>query len=252
MSAFTGFGDESGIHRQRSPVYSIGCLVVESASVPSVEAGLEAILQSHGVPDELKWTKVGGHRARADAAEEGLRFLFQNKVRYFAIVVRKDIYQKWRTDREEAFYTTYYLLAKQMAERLGDIDLRIDERVDRYSKRGEVMRIVSNNALRRIGSPANVASVEMIDSKASRILQFADLLTGAINADTSSLLLPGAPVNDGKRELITRIAAMFGWKRLYHDTYPNSRLNLWHFPIEFRNVPGTRNVPLDLGIRAGV
>jgi hypothetical protein len=247
MPALTGFGDESGTHRQHAPSYAIGCLVIETRQLQEVEADLESILKRHGVSDELKWTKVSGHQQRTDAAVEGLRHLFQHGARYFAIVVRKDVYQKWRLDREEAFYTTYFLLAKQMAERLGDIDLRIDERVDRYPKRSEVIQIVSNHALRRIESASNVASVEMVDSKLSRVLQFADVLTGAVNTDTGLLLLPTVPVNAGKRQLINRAAEMLGWPRLYYDTYPNSLFNLWHFPIEFRNFPATRHAVFNLG-----
>jgi len=241
--SYVAFGDESGIQRRRSPTYTIGCFVVPVERLDDLSSGLQSILDHYGHDDEMKWTKVGSHRARSDATYDGVRMLLESGITFDAIVVEKSTYHKWSRDREEAFYTTYYQLAEHIVQGTGEpVELRIDQRHDRYAKRAEVLGIVTNHAIANISASGHVTNVSMVESKSSRILQFTDVLVGAVNSDTSSALSADVQVNRGKNELIGRIAALVGWPRLCFDTMPNSVFNVWHFPPEFRARPETRRV----------
>ncbi len=232
---YVAFGDESGIHRRQSPVYGIGCFVVRGDEVGRLSADLREVLARHEVLGELKWTKVGSFRPRSAAALEGVSLLLERGARFSAIVVEKASYRKWQGDREEAFYQTYYQLARQIGRAAGGpFELRIDQRHDRYAKRLEVLEIVTNHSLARIAEGTTVRSVAMQDSKEHVLLQFTDVLIGAVVSDTSLHVDSGLPVNEGKRQLIEQLAGLVGWPRLYFDTYPNDVFNVWHFPREFR------------------
>jgi hypothetical protein len=38
------------------------------------------------------------------------------------------------------------------------------------------------------------------------------------------------------------MARLLGWDAPHYDTMPNDKFNIWHFPIEYRALPGTRDV----------
>ncbi len=203
------------------------------------------ILSDHGLSDELKWTKIGSYRARSAAALAGVEMLLDAGARFDAILVEKSSYRKWRSDKEDAFYHTYYQLARHIGRVSdGPVELRIDQRYDRYAKRLEVLEIVTNRALAKMADGRLVSSVSMLDSRDNPLLQFTDVLVGAVTSDTAHYLDSGVPINSGKRELVARLAELVGWPRLCYDTFPNGLFNVWHFPIEFRGRPGTRAVDL--------
>lgn len=240
---YVAFGDESGIHRRQSPVYAIGGFVVPEDSIAGLSADLHAVLAHYGISDELKWTKVGSFRARSAAAYDGVKLLLERGARFDAIVVEKATYRKWQVNREDAFYHTYYQLARHIARAAGGpVHLRIDQRHDRYAKRLEVLEIVTNHSLARMADTGVVSSVAMEDSKQQVLLQFTDVLVGALASDTSLYVDASTPVNKAKRDLIVRLAHLVGWPRLCYDTYPNGAFNVWHFPREFRGP--TRRVRL--------
>ena len=238
--AVTVYGDESGIHRRRSPCYAIGCVVVDESSIAQVDVDLRAILTTHGVSDELKWSKIGSYRARSEAALAGVAALLQDGVRFSAIVVDKRRYAKWSRDREDAFYHTYFQIVRHIARTAeGPIDVLLDQRHDRYPRRTEVLELVTNRALAKIGLNPSVARVDMVDSREHIILQFTDILVGAITSATGRYLDSDFPMNDGKLALDRDIASLVGWPSLCHDSYPYESFNGWHFPIEFRGQPQT-------------
>src|SRR6185295_18538497 len=70
-------------------------------------------------------------------------------------------------------------------------------------------------------------------------VQVADLLTGAITAAHARKLNGNLPLNPGKRLAIDRLAEILGWDDLCYDTMPSTRINIWHFPREYRAFPQT-------------
>lgn len=236
--------DESGTHAG-SPCFTIGALVTPAQDFGRHTAELQRILDRYQIADEVKWEKIGSFRKRSEAALTGVNYLLDSGVRYSAIVVDKATFRKWQTDKEDGFYHAYYELVKHIAGQIGGrVSLRMDERTDRYEKQPEVMGIIANHALARQHLPAQLVEVEKSRSHDFVLLQFADVITGAINSDTARVRA-GAPMNDGKQQFAAQLAQGIGWGDLHFDTFPNSTFNVWHFP------PGTRGPSRNV-VRAGV
>lgn len=244
------FTDESGTHSLNAPIFSIGGFVLEEEQVESIEEALDSICRSYLVESELKWTAMGRHRSiqTQELAEDAARALFAAGARFHAIVVNKRTFRLWQGDREEAFWRAYGLLTQNVTERLQTaVRMSVDDRSDRYPRRHEVLQIVSNHSLRKNSRPGSVASVDRIDSRSSRIVQMADILVGAITADTTEYIDPHLVVAPRKREVSGMLASILGWDRLWYDTMPNEHVNVWHFPPDgFRGLPETSEVSLQL------
>jgi hypothetical protein len=239
------FGDESGIQKKGYACYGIGAFFFPAAMAERVNAEVESICAAYQVSEELKWSRINDYRATIEAGLEAIELLLGSGCGFHAMVVEKKSFHKWKTDQEEAFYTSYYYLARHLGQQFVEpVHLFIDDKSDRYAHRVEVLHTVTNRALAKLQAVATVEEVTKIDSKKHRALQVADLLIGAITADTNAFLGGTNPVNQGKKEVISRLASLFGWDGLRYDTMPNSVLNIWHFPIEFRGRVPTRSIRL--------
>ena len=239
--------DESGI-QSGNRCYGIGTFVLSAETYSNLDQRVRGTLTGRNITHELKWSDTPS-RAHIEAACDGVELLLNAGASFHAIVVEKASFRNWQQDREKAFYQTYQLLASHVA-RSGDdpFELWMDERSDRYDKHTEVVRIITNYRTARASGTADLLDVKMVDSKTNVILQMADMLTGAVTADTHAYLGGDRTQSAGKTELIRRFAALFGWERLCYDTWPNPALNIWHFPTEFRARPRTRQV-LPAGVR---
>jgi hypothetical protein len=244
--SYVVIGDESHIHA-KAPCYGLGCFVVPADDLDGLEAGLASIFASHNITGELKWKRIGTTWSEIIGSVEAVEFLLSQGVTFHSMIVLKELYVKWQSSKEEAFYTTYYHLALHIATKIqSTVRLRIDQRSDKYPKHAEVLQIVTNHALARIKASSWIEGVDMVDSRQHRILQVVDVLLGAITADVNSHHNKGEQMNPGKRELVNRLAALFGWDRLIYDTFPNDALNIWHFPIQFRGMLPTREITVQL------
>lgn len=137
--------------------------------------------------------------------------------------------------REDAFYQTYTYLLNHIADRVGlPAEIFIDDRTDRYSKRNEMVTNIGNNMLAQLASKGRLESVEKIKSHDCVGVQVADVLTGAITAAHARKLNPTLPLHAGKALAIERLAEMLGWDDLCYDTFPSPKINVWHFPIQYR------------------
>jgi Protein of unknown function (DUF3800) len=240
---FHVFADESATDSQY-PCYGIGALVVPESRLAAFNEYASDKLVEHGVVGEARWKKVDSSHGLANFAIELWREVVSHPfVRFGAIIVRKDLYRKWHEDKEDAFYTTYTFLLRHVAKvRLGAFDVVIDNRSDSYEKRDEVLGIVSNHMLRGLKSDSEITRVEKHDSRLLLGLQVADLFTGAITHAHAMGLESRCVPNAGKQLLMARMAGLVGWKDLYCDTMPDSGMNIWHFPEEWRATPETREV----------
>lgn len=233
--------DESGTHGGNL-CYGIGSFVVGFERFLTLENELKEIVAARRIDYELKWNGIRAFRRDIDAICVAIDHVLRSGAVFYAIVVEKASYRKWHEDEENAFYITYQLQATHVARADGaPFEFWIDERSDAYAKYPEVMQIITNYKSARTGD-AELLNVTMVDSRSYVLLQLADVLVGAITADTNRLLAGGGELNPGKEELIQRFARMIGWDRLCYDTYPNGHFNVWHFPFEFRAHPATRDV----------
>jgi hypothetical protein len=239
-----GFADESGTD-SLSPCYSIGVILVDSVALGDFDGRLQSLKSNHNIQHELKWNKISNSHGAINFLLGSLDCLLSFPgITFDVIVVRKDVFRNWQggqENREQAFYQTYTLLLKHILQRTKDVaDILIDNRSDSYPKQHEVVETIGNRMLAKLHSKGRLNSVRKVDSKQHLSIQVADIITGLINAGHNIFLKPDYQLNSGKRLAIQRAGQMLGWDRLCYDTFPHPQFNIWHFPIEFRAIPGSR------------
>lgn len=246
--------DESGIVKG-PPCYTIGAMAVRSNRVHDFENWFEASYREHGCVGEVKWSKVGKSYGLINFV---LDFFYSSlpeaDCRFHFIVVNKQQFRKWRGDREAAFYQTYTYLVQNVARFIdGTHRIIMDEKSDSYAHRAALVQTIGNNMLGQRRGQGALVGVTKEESGAFSGLQAIDTITGAINSAHGLFLKPKLPTNAGKRLAINRLARILDWDGLHYDTWPNLRpggprnetFNIWHFPEEFRGIPGSMNLPND-------
>lgn len=240
------FADESGTSGD-CKCYSIGALTIPEEYLDTLNETFAELAQKHGVRDELKWNRIRKGHGAVNLALEWLYILTNSRSLSFdIIVVNKSLYRNWQGDskaEENAFYKTYTQLLRHRARRSeNECKVFIDNRTDSYSKQDEVLGIVTNNMLAQLQSQARLTIVSKSDSRLQPAIQLVDILTGAINTSHRMLLEKSIELKYGKKLLIERMSRMLGLDALHYDTWPNDKLNIWHFPIEYRAKPRTVNI----------
>ncbi len=242
------YADESGTDVSHD-CYTIGAIKLSKYLLDVLVEKFDELHSKHNIIGEVKWKKVGSSAGIEAFALEMLDFIINNNIELSFIVVEKDVFRKWQQHKETAFYMTYnYLLRHILKVEKGECEVFIDDRKDSYRKQNEVVEIITNNMLNQINSDSNVEVVRKTDSKEHKAIQIIDLFTGAINASTNLYLDKTYKINDGKKKLIKKIASLFGWDALHYDTFPNNHINIWHFPIEFRAKPQTKDINLNMNL----
>ena len=245
---YVAFGDESGTTGS-DRCYGIGLLCVRKNTLDIFNARVQRLKEKYGIVGELKWSKIKNSAGQANICIELLAMVLKNSCCFHSIIVVKNIYNNWQSDREMAFYQTYTLLVKNTARQLKHpIEVIIDQKVDKYKKNDEVTGIVANNMLAMAGMGKLIKSVIMQDSKHHLGLQVVDILTGAVNSGYLKYLNPQLQLSVAKEIAFKRMAALLSWDNFHYDTYPNKDFNIWHFPPEMRSIPGTMSIRSNFGI----
>jgi hypothetical protein len=209
------------------------------------EGYFKSKLLTHGVQGEGKWTKIKESHGLINFTLDALSSILRSHSASFdTIVVNTALFRNWNSPlmtKEDAFYQTYTYLLRHIANRANlPSEIFIDDRCDSYGKRDEMMENIGNNMLGQLASAGRLSDVHKVNSHDYVGVQVADLLTGAVNASHARLLNPRIPIHPGKRLAIERLAQMLGWDDLCYDTMPSPKFNIWHFPIQYRAIPGTR------------
>ncbi|HAS8629169.1 TPA: DUF3800 domain-containing protein [Vibrio vulnificus] len=236
------FGDESGTTGS-DRCYSIGLLCIPKSKLEPFNQYVSDLKAKRGIVGELKWSKIKNSSGQANICVDLLNMVLRSDCCFHSIVVEKSIYNNWRIDRESAFYKTYTYLLKNTARHIGSqLTVLIDQKCDKYKKNDEVIGIVANNMLSRIGRDKSIQSVHMHDSKVHAGLQVVDILTGAVNSGYLKFLNPNLTLSKAKEAAFLKMAEMMGWDKLHYDTLPNKDFNIWHFPTENRARPATKAI----------
>ncbi|WP_065366028.1 DUF3800 domain-containing protein [Enterobacter roggenkampii] len=213
------------------------------------QRGAGQLKDKYGIIGELKWSKIKNSAGQANICIELLAMVLKNSCCFHSIIVVKNMYNNWQTDRELAFYQTYTLLVKNVAKQIkNEVEVIIDQKIDKYKKNDEVTGIVANNMLARAGMNKLVKSVTMHDSKHHLGLQVVDILTGAVNSGYLKYLNPRLELSVAKELAFERMAALLGWDVFHYDTFPNKDFNIWHFLQEMRAMPGSRSIRPDYSV----
>jgi hypothetical protein len=237
------FADESGISAV-DKCFTIGCLLVPNDYLDEFEQEIYQLIKKHNLPSdrELKWSRVNNSYGMINFLIDLTQLISNSPVSFICKVSWKQHYYNWQANEEVAFYKSYTMLMSYCARILkSNISAKIDDKSDSYGKRAEVVEIIGNHTLRdKLGA---IAEVKKCDSKSELLIQVADLFTGAINSSHNLFLNPEAKIHKGKVLAISKISQCLGWDALHYDTYPNSDINIWHFPErEYRKVPNTLDV----------
>lgn len=240
------FADESGF-LGKAHCYSIGVVSLDANCLEGFEKYLKSKLLSHGVQGEGKWTKVRGSHGLVNFTLDALSSILRSSSAALDVmVVNTDLYRNWSSpfiSKEDAFYQTYTYLLQHIAKRANlPSEILIDDRSDSYVKRDEMMRNIGNNMLAQLATAGRLSNVRKVKSHDHIGVQVADLLTGAVNAAHVRWLNAKIPLHLTKCLTIERLAQMIGWDDLCYDTMPSKKLNIWHFPTEYRAQPRTRTV----------
>lgn len=236
------YGDESGTTGS-DRCYSIGLLCVPKSKLSEFNDYVLKLKKKRGIVGELKWSKIKNSAGQANICIDLLSMVLRSSCCFHSIVVEKSIYNNWKTDREKAFYQTYTYLLKNTAKQVkSNLLVLIDQKCDKYKKNDEVMGIVANNMLAKLGGDKTIQEVTMNDSKEHLGLQVVDILTGAVNSGYMKFLNPKLTLSVAKEAAFIKMASMLGWDKLIYDTYPNKNFNIWHFPSENRSRPATKRI----------
>lgn len=240
-----GFADESSIHGN-TKCFGIGVLSLNSEVLAGFERRYSELKSMHNAGREPNWEEIRNRFSDINLLLDCLdQILRSHTGRFDVVVVKTSIYRNWnrrRANREKAFYVIYTQLLKHIAKRGGTLtSVFIDERLEKYALNHETMEIIGNRMLNLLASTGRL-KVQRVSSICTPGVQVADLLTGLVVAAHKRRLDPSASLNPGKKLAIERAARLFGWDDLCYDTRPNSRFNIWHFPIEYRSDPKTREV----------
>jgi len=242
------FTDESGIVGPEQ-CYSIGALIVPENGVEELDQLVKDLTRAHGVMGEIKWNKVANSHGLINFGLDILKRILGGKYSYSAIVVNKPLYNNWKKDKNKAFYQTYTFLVKYCAERLKQgVAVQMDNKQESYPKHHEVVQIISNHMLAQVNSTGEIISTTKVESKQHLGVQVADILTGAINSAHCRFFSPAMQISLGKKVFIKRMAQSLGWDDVIYDTMPNTRFNIWHFPIEYRATPETKQIQPNLQV----
>lgn len=239
---YLAYGDESGTTGS-DRCYSIGLLCVPKSKINEFDDYVIKLKVKHGIVGELKWSKIKNSAGQANICVDILSMVLRSSCCFHSIVVEKSTYNNWNLDREKAFYQTYTYLLKNSAKQVkSKLLVLIDQKSDKYHKHDEVIGIVANNMLAKIGGDKSIQEVTMHDSKDHLGLQVVDILTGAVNSGYMKFLTPNLVLSSAKEAAFINMAKMLGWDRLVYDTYPNKDFNIWHFPAENRSRPATKDI----------
>lgn len=230
--------DESGLTPNDS-CYSIGAVILREQDVTELLKLISSLRDKYHFANEIKWTKV--HIKSPNLINLGLDLLYvilQKSIYYHSIVVRKNLYNKWKINRDEAFYTSFTQLISHMSEQFSaKFMIYADEKSDKYPKHHQVCQLIANSYLCNRDSQSNIKKIVKVNSKNNPIIQCCDFITGAITTSHNIALNPDHIINKGKILCINKLAEIIGWDDLSCDTWKNDKFNIWHFPTEFRGKP---------------
>jgi hypothetical protein len=237
------YGDESGQNLKNYKAYGIGAFLIPKAQEERYNRVFEELAKKHNINKEIGWKTLNNSYNIINYGMDVLRVILTTSASFTSIIVHKDHFRNWssgRISQEDAFYQTYTFLLRHIAGVLqATVTAKLDQKSDSYNKRCEVVEVIANNSLKQ--SSAKITSVEKVNSKHNVGIQIADLLTGAITASRSMYLNENFKINAAKALFINKLSQILGWESLHFDTYPESKFNIWHFPEECRNTPGTKD-----------
>lgn len=228
--------DESRQTRERYMV--LGGLITTVGEIPEIQKRVDDFRAQTGMVREFKWTKVskamlGHYRGLVDLLAE---LIAQDRVHFKAAVFDSTTFdhkQFSHGDGEKTFYKLMYqFILHKFGKYLEEGDkavIHLDQRTTSYSL-AEFKQILNNGIRKKYAiQRAAIRSLEPVDSKASDLIQIADVIMGALGFEMNGYhQIPGA--SSAKCELASYIANRFRLPNLSAATpWGRQDFEIWQF-----------------------
>ncbi|QBG47609.1 DUF3800 domain-containing protein [Verrucomicrobia bacterium S94] len=188
-----------------NPYMAIGGLWLPREDKPVLSKAFRRVCEECGFGSEIKWHKVS--RLKLDAYKRLVDFFFDHQQLCFRVILveqdKVDYARFHGSDRELGFYKFYYEMLNQWLTQGNEYLLLLDFKKNKGADRFTELRRVLENKIR---GRAWISDLTVIDSHQSRLMQLADLLTGACAAAWCDNL----PPDSAKRDLIRYIGEKRG------------------------------------------
>jgi len=230
------FADESCQNAHHYMV--LGALILPGTLVQEAETGLRQVLESHRMHGELKWTKVS--RGKLPVYEEFVAHYFDVLVprgaEFHSLILNCHglNHRKFNNGDPDLGYNKFMfqLLFHRAAVPYGEYEKIVADLDSRNSNRNPYeLETILNSASSRKFDRQPFTRVAHRDSKGTRLLQLADLLTGAVawhKNDHDAAENPSA----AKCSLATTVANCAGRLRLGNETPKTERrMGVWNFRL---------------------
>jgi len=188
----------------------IGSLWLESSQRAQIKAEIKALRAKHNLFGEFKWKRVSPSRQQFYV--DLIDLFFHSSMRFRAIVLpanQLNAIQFHNADNELMFYKFYYQLLHHWILDFNTYRIFVDAKTNRVRERPAHLRRILDQA----NYFADVAMVQALPSREVDLLQFVDVLTGAVGYHFHQMT-----TSQAKLAVITQIEQNLG-----HLIRPTSR-----------------------------
>ncbi|MBP3846481.1 DUF3800 domain-containing protein [bacterium] len=231
------FADESNTDKSRYML--IGGIWVDEPTYLQVVAECKNFKQENGWNENTKFNWKNISKKTLEQYYKFIDIFFKYNLQFNCIIIdRKEINLKENInkDAELGFYIFYYELLRRNSKINIPYYIYLDRRNNRQKSRGETlkqllqkdMHPINKQGKRTIDKGKDVKVLEFVNSNAYNLIQFADLIMGAIGYHYNKKhLLPDA--SQHKSAFAMYICNKIGKKDLIFNTDKNGykNLNLW-------------------------
>lgn len=196
----------------------IGSLWLETDKRRLIKDEIRKLRQHHNVPGEFKWTRVSP--SRLEFYKQLVDLFFAAPLRFRCIVLpanQLDAITFHGGDNELMFYKFYYLMLQAWILDFNTYRFFLDMKTNRVHQRLPKLKAVLQNSNRF----ANVEVVQALPSQQVDLLQFADVLIGAVG-----YRFHGAGTSTAKWALVRHIEAHLG-QRIAPTSKREERFNIF-------------------------
>ncbi|MFC3832048.1 MULTISPECIES: DUF3800 domain-containing protein [Deinococcus] len=230
MGLMEVYCDESRLELLGGTKSSGKYLAIGSIWIPSERRSeLKGVLNSwkslHAIPRsrEIKWTQIGAKKL--DAYLDLARYLFRYDFCQFRVIIIDskiiDIDRFHDGNKELAFYKMYYQLLVHRIQKNQDYRIFLDSKTNRLGPK----RVADLRKYLRLRTGSNL-ELQTVDSADQVLIQYADILTGAVCASANNL-----PMSDSKRRFIDEIKTILGRPIHQRTTATVEKFNVFRFPM---------------------
>ena len=180
----------------------IGSLWLETADRDRIKRGIKQLRQRHNLPGEFKWTRVSP--SRLNFYLELVDLFFEEQLRFRCIVLpadQLDAITFHGGDNELMFYKFYYLMLQAWILDFNTYRFFLDMKTNRVQRRLPKLQ----SALQNSNRFANVEIVQALPSHEVDLLQFVDVLIGAVGYQ-----FHGVGQSEAKQSVVAAIEAHLG------------------------------------------